>query len=137
MSRTIPHRRALGAIAARAGAVALAGALLAACDFAPPAPTLVAQPTDAPCSGDAQCVSGRCLGAAAGANGRCAECSVDATCGVGRRCAVDTGRCTSVTVDVPRHAGSLGGAERRNAEGRVHVGRVAVTPITAPEGPPR
>lgn len=137
MSRSLSHRRALGAFVARTSALAWVTVAVAACDFAPPAPAVVAQPTDAPCSGDAQCVSGRCVGATVGANGRCAECSADATCGVGRRCALDTGRCTSITVDVPRHVGSLGGAERRNAEGRVHVGRVAVTPITAPEGAPR
>ncbi len=135
MSRVLSLRRAHEALVARTAALAWV-AVVAACDFAPPAPAVVAQPTDAPCSGDAQCVSGRCLGAAVGANGRCAECSADASCGVGRRCALDTGRCTSA-FDVPRHVGSLGGAERRNAEGRVHVGRVAVTPITAPEGAPR
>jgi hypothetical protein len=101
---------------------------LAGCAF-DPLPAQPAQPGD-PCTADRQCTSRLCVAPRAGLPGRCGACGEGLACAPGARCEVSIGACVPGVPGGPVHVERPGGARRESAEGRVHVGRVGVVPVT-------
>lgn len=110
--------------------------LCVGCTFDAPAGAPVDLALGAPCSDDRDCASKLC--SASGVVGECVECKATTSCPAGRACDLASSRCLPIAGPTPpRHATTLGGERRRNAEGRVHVGRVAVIPVTTVTEPAR
>lgn len=96
--------------------------LVVGCTFNPPADPPGQLALGDPCAADRQCASGLCE------EGACVECREGAGCPSGLVCAA-SGRCAPE--DGPlRHVGRSGGPRRESAEGRAHVGRVGVVPVS-------
>ncbi|MFO0724285.1 MAG: hypothetical protein U1E65_10910 [Myxococcota bacterium] len=98
----------------------------AGCSFDAPAGNPRDLPVGGRCNADLQCQSAMCSGSGATA-GSCVECRADHPCGGASTCT--DGRCVAIGPSAPRHQGTIGGTRSENGT-HVHVGRVAVTPIT-------
>jgi hypothetical protein len=99
---------------------------ISACRFEAPPADAHDLPAGSACTGGDQCRSGECT-ASSGAVGMCNECSATLACTDGRTCD-PSGRCLEPS-GTHRHVAVIGGARQTNETGRVHIGRVAVTPV--------
>jgi hypothetical protein len=111
----------------RCGALAFI-ALLGGCAFDPlPGPGVA---PGEPCAADRQCASGLCVGERADSPGACGVCGVNLGCAAGARCDLARGACVPEVPGGTVHARGPRGVRRESAEGRVHVGRVGVVPVS-------